>query len=118
MIRGLDINENLNLYRLIAGAAIAQILNQPQDNTQLLDELVIYAKKLDSDTLEFSRERKSKFFEMAALRLQQKQFESTHDIADIDASIKVDAHITQLQATLDRLELKLKRSMRSKVCSI
>ncbi|MBL4664925.1 MAG: NHL repeat-containing protein [Nitrospinaceae bacterium] len=114
MIRGLDINENLNLHRLIAGVALAQVLNQPQDNTQLFDELAIYAKKLDSDSLKFSRERKTKFFEMAALRLQQKQFESAHDISDIDASIKVEADITQLQANVDRLELKLKRSMRSK----
>ena len=114
MVKGLDINENLNLHRLIAGAAIAQGLNQPQDNVQLFDDLAIYAKKLDSDTLEFFRERKSNFFEMAALRLQQKQLESTHDISDIDASIKVNADITQLQANLDRLELKIKRSMRSK----
>ncbi|HIJ49457.1 MAG TPA: hypothetical protein HPP54_00085 [Nitrospinae bacterium] len=114
MIKGLDINENLNLHRLIAGAALAQVLNQPQDNAQLFDELAIYTKKLDNDTLEISRERKSNFFEMAALRLQQKQFESAHDISDIDASIKVDANITQLQANINRLELKLKRSMRSK----
>ncbi|MFT4579421.1 MAG: DNA-binding beta-propeller fold protein YncE [Nitrospinales bacterium] len=114
MIRGLDINEDLNLHRLISGAAIAQVLNQPQDNAQLFDELAIYAKKLDSDSLKFSRERKSKFFEMAALRLQQKQFESAHDISDIDASIKVDENIIQLQANVNRLELKLKRSMRSK----
>jgi DNA-binding beta-propeller fold protein YncE len=114
MIKGLDINENLNLHRLIAGAALAQVLNQPQDNAPLFDELAIYAQKLNSDTLEFFRERKSNFFEMAALRLQQKQFESAHDISDIDASIKVDEDIIQLQANVDRLELKLKRSMRSK----
>jgi DNA-binding beta-propeller fold protein YncE len=114
MIKGLDVNENLNLHRLIAGAALAQVLNQPKDNAQLFDELATYAKKLDSDTLEFSRGRKTKFFELAALRLQQKQLESAHDIAAIDASIKVNADITQLQANVDRLELKLKRSMRSK----
>ena len=114
MIKGLDINENLNLHRLIAGAALAQVLNQPHDNAQLLDELAIYAKKLNNDTVEFSRERKSKFFEISALRSQQKQLESAHDISEIDASIKVDADITQLQANIDRLELKLKRSMRSK----
>ena len=114
MIKGLDINENLNLHRLIAGAALAQVLNQPEDNMQLFDELAIYAKKLDSDTLEFFRDRKTKSFEMAALRLQQKQLESAHDISDIDASIKVDADIIQLQANVDRLEIKLKRSMRSK----
>ncbi len=114
MIKGLDINENLNLHRLIVGAALSQVLNPPQDNAQLFDELKIYTKKLDSDTREFSRERKANFFEMAALRFQQKQLESSHDISDIDASIKVAADITQLQANVDRLELKLKRSMRSK----
>ena len=114
MIKGLDINENLNLHRLISGAALSQILNQPQDNAQLFDELTIYAKKLDSDTLEFFRERKASFFEMATLRLKEKQLESSHDISDIDASIKVNTDITQLQANIDRLELKLKRSMRSK----
>jgi DNA-binding beta-propeller fold protein YncE len=114
MIKGLDNNENLNLHRLIAGVAIAQVLNKPQDSAQLFDELSIYAKKLDSDTLEFSRDRKEKFFELAALRLQQKKLESAHNISDIDASIKVDADITQLQANVDRLELKLKRSMQSK----
>jgi DNA-binding beta-propeller fold protein YncE len=114
MIKGLDINENLNLHRLISGAALAQALNQPQDNVQLFDELAIYAKKLDSDTLEFFRDRKTNSFEMAALRLQQKQLESAHDISDIDVSIKVDADIIQLQANIVRLELKLKRSIRSK----
>jgi DNA-binding beta-propeller fold protein YncE len=114
MVKGLDINENLNLYRLVSGAALAHVLNQPQENAQLFDELAIYAKKLDSDTVKYCRERKSNFFEMAALRLQQKQLESTHDISDIDTSIKVEANIAQLQANVDRLELKLKRSMRSK----
>ena len=114
MIRGLDINENLNLHRLISGAAIAQVLNQPKDNEQLFDELVNYAKKLDSDSLKFFRERKSNLFEMSALRSQQKQLESAHDISDIDASIKVEANIIQLQSILDWLELKLNRSIRSK----
>ena len=30
MVKGLDINENLNLYRLVSGAALAHVLNQPQ----------------------------------------------------------------------------------------
>ena len=58
MIKGLDINEDLNLHRLIAGAALAQVLNQPHDNAQLFNELANYAKKLNNDTVgNFPREK-------------------------------------------------------------
>ena len=45
MIRGIDINENLNLHRLVAGSAIVKVLN-PEDS-KLLDQITSYSRSLD-----------------------------------------------------------------------
>ncbi|MBT5471694.1 MAG: hypothetical protein HOK41_13920 [Nitrospina sp.] len=114
MIKGIDINENLNLHRLIAGAAMVSILDQSQENSQLFDELASYSQKLDDKIVKISQERKTKNFELLAHREQQNQLESTHEISDIDASIKIETAITELRANLDRLELEFRRNTKSK----
>jgi DNA-binding beta-propeller fold protein YncE len=114
MIKGIDINENLNMHRLIAGAAIARVLNSSQEVSNLFDELLSYSEKLDRDTQKISRERKTKNFELLGCREQQKQLTSTQDISNLDASIKVEADIIELQATLERLELEFKRNTKTK----
>ncbi len=114
MIKGIDINENLNLHRLIAGAAIVSILDPSQENSQLFDELASYSKKLNDNIVKISHERKTKNFELLAYREQQNQLESDHEVSGIDASIKVETAITELRVNLDRLELESKRNAKSK----
>ncbi len=114
MIKGIDINENLNLHRLVAGAAIARILTPSQENSKLFDEIASYFKTLDSTILEISRKRKLKNFELMPLREQQKQMTSAHDISAINTSINLEADSIEIQAALERLELEFKRNTKAK----
>ena len=114
MIKGIDINENLNLYRLVSGAAIARTLNSSKENSKLLDDIASYFKKLDNNIVNISRERKIKNFELVPLREQQKQLSSVNDISGIDSSIKVETNITEIHAILERLELEFKRNTKAK----
>lgn len=117
MVKGLDINENLALHRLILGTAIVYVLNSSKENSlvkQLFEELTSYFRKLENDLTKFCRERKSKYFELSGLNGQQKQLESEHEISSIDASIKIEESIFAVKADLDRLELGFQRSARTK----
>lgn len=114
MIKGIDINENLNLHHLVAGAAIARVLLPSQECSKLFDEIISYFKTLDSKILEITKERKLKNFELVPLRDQQKKMASVHDISAINNSINVEANITEINATLERLELEFKRISKAK----
>jgi hypothetical protein len=109
MIKGIEINENFNLHRLIIGAAIVKILNPTQEDSQLFDALKSYSNKIEKQIQEISQERKSKNFELLVYREKQKQLASAFKVSDIDESIKVEANIVEFQAKIERLELKFKR---------
>ena len=109
MIKGIEINENLNMHRLVMGAAIARALNPTQEGSPLFDALDSYSEKLEQDIQKISQERKSKSFDLLAHIEKQKQLSSSIEISDIDASTKVEASISEAQAKLERLELKFKR---------
>ena len=109
MIKGIEINENLNLHRLIIGTAIVKILSPTQEDSKLFDALKDYFEKIEKQIQEISIERKSKNFELLGYREKQKQLASSFQVSDIDESIKVEANISEYQAKIERLELKFKR---------
>ena len=112
MIKGIDINENLNLHRLVAGSAIVKVLN-PEDS-KLSEQIASYSRSLDDKIGETLKERKFRNFELIPLREQQKRLASSSDISSIDSSINVEASITEIKALVDRLEIALKKYTRTK----
>ena len=109
MIKGIEINENLNLHQLVIGAAIVKTLNPAQQDSQLFDALKSYDEKIKTQIQEISRERKSKTFEMHGYIKKQKQTTSAFEISNIDESIRVEANIKEVQTKIERLELEFKR---------
>ena len=114
MIKGIEINENLNLHRLILGSAIASVLNQAQEDSQLFDALKSYSEQTEKQIQEISRDRKSKNFELLGYREKQKQLASAFKVSDIEESIRVEANIAEFQEKIERLELKFKRTTKIK----
>ncbi|MEC9019211.1 MAG: NHL repeat-containing protein [Nitrospinota bacterium] len=64
MIKGIEINENLNLHQLVVGSAIVKTLNPGQQDSQLFDAIKSYSEKIKIQIQEIFRERRSKHFEM------------------------------------------------------
>ncbi len=114
MIKGIEINENLNLHQLVIGTAIVRILNPSQEGSNLIDALKSYSETIERQTQEISRERKSQNFELLGYREKQKQLASAFQVSDIDESINVEAKISEFQAKIERLELKFKRTAKIK----
>ncbi|MEK9628646.1 MAG: hypothetical protein VW455_06455 [Nitrospinota bacterium] len=116
MIRGIDINENLNLHRLVTGTAVVKALNPDEKDNKLFDGIETYFQTLENKIQEILNERRLKNFDLAPLREQQKQLAGSPEISTIETSIKVEEGINETKAYLDRLELEFKKFTKTKSC--
>lgn len=115
MIMSLDINQSLNLHRLIlAGALLSLDNNESKDAQRFFQTLNDYHIQQDKIVLQESKSRKENVFKLSSLHSQLDELKSKYDISEISDTLKVEAENAQVQIKLDRSEFELQRDSRVK----
>ena len=117
MVMSLDINQSLNLHRLVlAGAFLSLENNAPEDPEarQFFDSFNDHLSERDQQIREISQSRKEKTFKLAELAGQAKERASEYKISEISDSIKIEDEVERVKIDLDRLEFEFQRNSRIK----
>ena len=115
MVMSLDINQSLNLYRLVlAGAFLSLVDNEDSEARQFFDSFNDHLSERDQQIREISQSRKEKTFKLAELAGQAKERASEYKISEISDSIKIEDEVERVKIDLDRLEFEFQRNSRIK----
>ena len=113
MVMGLDINQSLNLYRLVlAGAFLSLVDNEDSEARQFFDSFNDTLSQRDHQIREISKSRKEKNFKLSSLRARVKELDSKYQISEISDSINLTDEVEQVIIDLDQLELEIQRNSR------
>lgn len=115
MVMSLDINQSLNLHRLVLAGAFLSLMDyegsESQQFFQLFDD---HLSKRNKQIREISKSRKENSFRLSSLHGQANELESTYKTSGISDSIKIADEIDRVKIDLDRLEFELQRNSRIK----
>jgi len=115
MIMSLDINQSLNLHRLIlAGAFLSLTDSKSPAAQQFFDAFNGHLAQSDQQMLEASKACKENTFKLSALAGQMRDLNSKYNISEISESVRIENENTRVQIDLDRCEFELKRNSRIK----
>jgi DNA-binding beta-propeller fold protein YncE len=115
MVMSLDINQSLNLYRLVlAGAFLSLAENESSEARQFFDSFNDYSSRKAQEIRQISKSRKENTFKLSDLYSQASELESTYEISGLSDSIKIENEIERVKIDLDRLEFELQRNSRIK----
>jgi DNA-binding beta-propeller fold protein YncE len=115
MIMSLDINQSLNLHRLVlAGAFLSLNSGENSTATQFFQAFNDYHIKQDKKTRETSKSRKENTFKTAALSSQVEELGSKYNISEISDSVRIEEENAQVQIALDLCEFEYQRNSRIK----
>ena len=117
MVMSLDINQSLNLHRLVlAGAFLSLENNAPEDPEprQFFNSFNDHLSERDQQIREISQSRKEKTFKLAELAGKAKERASEYKISEISDSIKIEDEVERVKIDLDRLEFEFQRNSRIK----
>ena len=119
MVMSLDINQSLNLHRLVlAGAFLSLEKSEPENSEaqQFFQTFNDHLSQLEYKGLEISKSSKAETFILADLYNQAADLESKYKIAEISDSIRIEDEIERKKINLDRLEFEFHRN--SKIINI
>jgi DNA-binding beta-propeller fold protein YncE len=112
MVMSLDINQSLNLYRLIlAGAFLSLVDNKPEcsEIQQFLQSFNNYHSEQDRKIRKISTSRKLCSFKLSQLNNQASELKSSYNIAEISDSLRIEDDIDRAKIDLDQLEFEYQR---------
>ena len=113
MVMSVDINQSLNLYRLIlTGAFLSFAGNESSETQQFFDTFKNFHSQRDQQAREISNSRKETAFKLSNLNSQSGQLESKYNISEIPESIRIEDEIERTNINMDRLELEHHRNSR------
>jgi DNA-binding beta-propeller fold protein YncE len=115
MVMSLDINQSLNLHRLIlAGAFLSLADNKSSEARQFFESFNTYRSQQEHQIHETSKRRKEKTFRVSDLSSQVRERESKYEISEIQNSIIIEGEIEQMQIDLLQVEFEYLRTARIK----
>ena len=115
MIMSLDINQSLNLHRLVLAGAFLS-LNSDENSTaqQFFQVFNDYHIQQDKKVRETSKSRRENTFKLSVLSSQVEELSSKYNISEISDSVRIDEENSQVQIALDRCEFEYQRNSRIK----
>ncbi|MBT4619867.1 MAG: hypothetical protein HOC04_02045 [Nitrospina sp.] len=115
MVMSLDINQSLNLHRLIlAGAFLSLANNESSEAQKFFQAFNDYLSERDQQVRKISKSRKENTFKLSSLYSQAKERESEYKISEISDSMKIEDEIERVKIDLDRLEFEFQRNSKIK----
>jgi DNA-binding beta-propeller fold protein YncE len=115
MIMSLDINQSLNLHRLVlAGAFLLLGDNECSETHQFFESFGNYCSGKEQTIREILKSRKENTFKLSGLSGQASELESTYKISGLANAIKVEDEIERVKIDLDHLEFELQRNSKIK----
>lgn len=115
MIMSLDINQSLNLHRLVLAGAFLS-LNSDENSTaqQFFQAFNDYQVQQDKKVREASKSRKENIIKLSALSSQSEELGSKYNISEISDSVRIEEENAQVQIALELCEFEHQRSSRVK----
>ena len=115
MVMSLDINQSLNLNRLVlAGAFLSLADNEGPEAKQFFESFDDFHCQRDQLIRETSKSRKENTFKLSDLNNQLTDLASKYQITEISDSMSIERKIEQVKIDLDQLELEHHRNSRIK----
>jgi len=115
MVMSLDINQSLNLHRLVlAGAFLSLANNESSEAQKFFQAFNDHLSERDQQIRKISKSRKENTFKLSSLYSQAKERESEYEISEISGSMKIEDEIERVKIDLDRLEFELQRNSKIK----
>lgn len=115
MIMSLDINQSINLNRLVLAGAFLSLDNNASPSAQhFFQAFNDYHAQQDQSVREASIARKENTFKLSALFGQFEELGSKYNISEIADSVRIEGEISQTQIDLDRCEFEFQRISRVK----
>ncbi|MBT5869222.1 MAG: hypothetical protein HOH38_10330 [Nitrospinaceae bacterium] len=108
MILSLEINQSLNLHRLVlAGAFLSLTNNDPTEAHRFFESFDDCHSSLDRQIHEISKSRKENSFKVSELTSQASKLKSEYKITDISDSIKIEEESDRVKSILGQLGFEL-----------
>ena len=115
MIMSLDINQSLNLHRLVlAGAFLSLADNENTEAKKIFQALNDYHSQQNQNILESAKSRRENTFKISALDNEAQELSSKYNIKEISESLRVENEKARVTIDLDLSELKYQRNSRIK----
>ena len=115
MIMSLDINQSLNLHRLVlAGAFLSLTDNKSAEAKQFFNTLNDYHSQQNQKILETGKLRRENTFKISALNEQIRELNSKYNIEEISDSLMVEDEKERVAIDLDLCEFEYQRNSRIK----
>ena len=115
MIMSLDINQSLNLHRLVlAGAFLSLADNKSTEAKQFFKALNDYHSQQNQKILETAKSRRENTFKVSALNDQIRELNSKYNIEGISDSLMVEDEKARVAIDLDLCEFEYQRNSRIK----
>ncbi|MBC8287455.1 MAG: NHL repeat-containing protein [Nitrospinae bacterium] len=115
MLMSLDINQFLNLHRLVLAGAFLSLTNNESSETQhFFQSFNDHCTQQDQRVREAARSRKENAFKLSALSGQVEELNSKYNISEIADSVRIENENAEVQINLDRCEFEYQRNSRIK----
>jgi DNA-binding beta-propeller fold protein YncE len=115
MIMSLDINQSLNLYRLVlAGAFLFLADKKDSDTQQFCKAFNEYYSQQDQKVRETAKSHKENTFKISALDNQARELDLKYNIDEISDSLRLEDEKARIQIDLDLSEFEHQRNSRIK----
>jgi DNA-binding beta-propeller fold protein YncE len=115
MVMSLDINQSLNLHRLVlAGAFLSLADNEGSETHHFFQIFNKYLSQRDHHVCEIAKSRKDAIFKLSSLSSQAGELTSKYQVSEISDSIRIEKAIEQEKTDLVRLEFEYQRNSKIK----
>lgn len=115
MVMSLDINQPLNLRRLVlAGAFLSLADSEDSESQQFFQSFKDYHSQRDNQIREIAKSRKEIIFKLSSLNNQVREQKSKYEISGISDSIRIEDEAEQAKIDLDLLEFEYQKNSRIK----
>jgi DNA-binding beta-propeller fold protein YncE len=115
MVMSLDVNQPLNLHRLVlAGAFLSLADNEDSESQQFFQSFKDYHSQRDHQIREIAKSCKETIFKLSDLNNQAREQKSKYEISEIPDSKRIEDETEQNKIDLGRLEFEYQRTSRIK----
>ena len=115
MIMSLDINQSLNLHRLVlAGAYLSLADKESPEAQQFFQAFNDYHSQQDQKIRETAKSHKENTFKVSPLDNQVRELNSKYNIEEISDSVRLEDEKARVQIDLDLCEFEHQRNSRNK----